>query len=512
VYQYIGDLNDDGIPDLAVAAPRSTGASEKKEDGKVYIFYGKGTWMDPLIDLEGIEPDITIWGNVTHSDLPGGNRMGLCLVSAIRAGDFDGDGDDDLALCAPTNNMSGLCYIIYKDTDHWPALIKVKMDDMFLYRQIFSNSQYAVLHHDTFVTSDEGPMFSTMIYGCGGYSTPTDDQVCDFFQVKDIDQDGIDDIVWGGMAGWTYHAVYQSNRGNLRILWGEHPDRYDDNFARMVPTYDLTCLDDKTGFYRYGISMDIGDIDGDGWTDAVVGSPWTTSEVTGLKQSGAVYVYYNISRLNKSIVEDVAGNEGVLNHSGPASTSIYGSGEGDEFGKAVLLRDIDGDGNDDIIASAPYSDGPGRNNIDCGEIYVFKGRSEMGFPDLMSAESDFDMMLVGPSGRSDRIGRGFRLGEMFELGDITGDGRLDMVIAVKDLDLPMMDDTMRYHSGAVLFYDHSNAFPPNSRIVQIDHPSGFFTLEGRDIGTCSDIIWNLGTSTVTGSTISLLEPRTPMEI
>ncbi len=82
-----GDFNGDGIIDLAVASPQED-LDEVKDAGAVYVF--KGTNQGSL------RP----WQILTQQGL-GSNERDDEFGSALAAGDFNGDGTDDLAVGAP---------------------------------------------------------------------------------------------------------------------------------------------------------------------------------------------------------------------------------------------------------------------------------------------------------------------------------------------------------------------------------------------------------------------------
>ncbi|MDG6226145.1 MAG: FG-GAP-like repeat-containing protein [Candidatus Thermoplasmatota archaeon] len=458
-YSWIGDVNGDGIADLAVSAPQSRGRSDRIEDGRLYVFYGRDGWPDRIVDLDEVTPDITIYGNNTLEDNPGGNRNSLSISSAIAVGDYDGDGYNDLAVCAPTTNQTPVVIIFYSVMGNFPAWISVKIDDFHM-GQI---GRSAINHTTIFADSSEGPLLTTVVRNFGGINKPTDAQISRFMKSFDIDGDGIDDLVGGGL----FDKVELSC--NVRILWGGR--RHYDARGLYVPDMRLTIILDESPS-RFGNTLDVGDIDGDGYYDMVVGAPFSTRDDRGLIKAGALYIYFNISTLK---------NMSTTDHLSIPQKILYGSGMNDELGRAVQLIDLNRDGKDDIIVSAPNADGPGNDQRDRGEIFVFYGRVPNAFPTVMDAESDFDRMLLGPDGRMNREGSGFRLGEMFRAGDITGDGLPDMVVAVKGKDLPSIGTDLRYTAGTVMFYEHSTLFSPGKNVVQLAYPSSLFTLEGMDI-------------------------------
>ena len=92
-----GDFNDDGYDDLAVGAPYHGDGG-----GAVYVYFGTSSGLSNL-QL----PDI-IYGNESSNELFGWN---------VTAGDFNGDGYDDLLVGAPSNDEDttngGRAYIFY---------------------------------------------------------------------------------------------------------------------------------------------------------------------------------------------------------------------------------------------------------------------------------------------------------------------------------------------------------------------------------------------------------------
>lgn len=92
-----GDLNDDGIPDLVVGSP-----AHNSHTGRVSVFYGGS------IQTEGVAgADLTFSGD-------GGDFGGNLAV-----GDFDFDGTDDLAVAATAHyyaeNAQGMVFFFYND-------------------------------------------------------------------------------------------------------------------------------------------------------------------------------------------------------------------------------------------------------------------------------------------------------------------------------------------------------------------------------------------------------------
>ena len=82
-----GDINDDGVDDLIIAAPYANGPDNKRTGaGEIYVIYG-GKNIKRNIDLAN-EADLTIWG-ATRKTFAG---------YSLASGDFNGDGIDDIIM------------------------------------------------------------------------------------------------------------------------------------------------------------------------------------------------------------------------------------------------------------------------------------------------------------------------------------------------------------------------------------------------------------------------------
>lgn len=89
----VGDVNDDGKPDLAIGSPADG-------DGKVYVFYGRDSWPTTLTQADA---DCVIAADSTADANMAGSQLGATIA---RLGDFNGDGIDDFAVGAPSYNSA----------------------------------------------------------------------------------------------------------------------------------------------------------------------------------------------------------------------------------------------------------------------------------------------------------------------------------------------------------------------------------------------------------------------
>jgi hypothetical protein len=94
-----GDLNDDGVPDLILGAPRPPLNGE--DPGFVYVFFGPVSGRFPAS-----EADVILTGEQDNDE----------FGTAVAAGDVDGDGADDLIAGAHQlfrQDASGKAYVFY---------------------------------------------------------------------------------------------------------------------------------------------------------------------------------------------------------------------------------------------------------------------------------------------------------------------------------------------------------------------------------------------------------------
>jgi len=111
-----------------------------------------------------------------------------------------------------------------------------------------------------------------------------------------------------------------------------------------------------------------------------------------------------------------------------AELQVVGADAGDNLGTRIATGELDGDGLADLAVQAGGGDGAGEAFPDAGEVYVLRGRPlAVGAPplvlDLFAGE--FEEALQGPEA-------GAGLGDAVALGDLDGDGRAELIAAAPD--------------------------------------------------------------------------------
>lgn len=158
----------------------------------------------------------------------------------------------------------------------------------------------------------------------------------------------------------------------------------------------------------------VGDVDGDGYDDVLVGAP--TDDIDAVNSGTAYLVLGNIT--------------GTLDLSG-ADARLIGVGSGTEAGFTVgAAGDVDGDGYDDILVGSPYVNSTG---TDAGAAYLLLG-PVTGDTDLATA--DYVFQGDAADDQAGVLARG--------IGDWDGDGLDDLIVGALEEDTGASNAGMTY--------------------------------------------------------------------
>jgi len=297
----------------------------------------------------------------------GEDAAGRAGQSVSRAGDVNGDGLDDVII----GTQGGSAYVVYgresglRDID----LENLRPDEGFEIRGAF------------------------------------DLYLADVSAVGDINGDGFDDVVVGG----SFYYGWYGNFDQAFVVFGSASDR------DVVSLADLN----GNGFWIWGPEGDLdgmrvgaaGDVNGDGFDDMILGAP------TANNGDGAAYVVFGKANLSFVDLFGMKATDGFkiagkANWAEATGLSVSGVG------------DINGDGYDDVIVSAPYGDAGGLN---AGQAYVIFGKaSGFGTIDLSNLAASAGFIIQGDAA-GDHAGF-----SVSGAGDFNGDGLSDILIGAPD--------------------------------------------------------------------------------
>lgn len=403
-----GDLNGDGFSDIAVGAPNHDVLSDS--EGSVHVFYGS---TDPSLS----SPDWSFGGQYVD---------GWTGVEVESVGDLNGDGFGDLVVGTPgasnPESDEGRVDVFYgsagglSSSSDWSfeanldhagvgSAVSTAGDidgdgygDLIVGAPIYSNGEsgegraYVFFGSSMGLSSNPGWTYeSDVAFAWLGDSVAS---------AGDVNGDGFGDVIIGA-DGFTSG---ETNEGAAYGFYGS------ENGLPAVPNWFIQT--NRVGA-AYGLSVaGAGDVNGDGFSDVIVGAPFDTN---GETTEGRAYVYHGSASGLSTIANQ------VLEENIAFAT----------FGLDVAAAgDVNGDGFSDVTVGSPFSAIPG--SLD-SRAYLYLGTA-VGVgndPGWLTAVTGADYLLGCSAAGA---------------GDVNGDGFSDVVIGVS------LSDAGATNGGSVELY------------------------------------------------------------
>jgi hypothetical protein len=311
-----GDFNADGFDDLVIGVPAEDLGSFDDDAGMVDIVPGTAF---------GLDPSTATFLSQNVDGMGGDGEIADQFGEGLAAGDFNGDGFDDLAIGSPGEDDEGAIHVVFGGRGG---------------------------------LAPAGSLF-LMETGLGG-SSEDDDGFGFRLTAADFDGDGFDDLAIA--APWENLGPGEvlDDTGQVCVLHGA-AEGFDLTRNQFLSEDTILAGGTSESFDAFGFALAAGDFDKDGFADLAIGHPGEA--IQGIDDGAATVLMGSATGLSNGRARIVAaGREGFPGDA--AQNDRY-------FGWSLAGGDFDGDGHADLAIGAPREDVDGV--IDVGTETVLYG-------------------------------------------------------------------------------------------------------------------------------------------
>ncbi|HLP32363.1 MAG TPA: FG-GAP-like repeat-containing protein, partial [Bacteroidia bacterium] len=423
-----GDVNGDGYSDIIIGVVKYD--NSQTDEGAAFIYHGSAT---------GISSSAT---TVLESNVSGA----YFGKSVSFTGDIDGDGYSDVIVGAPNyangqtdegaffifnGTASGVntSYTRMVESDQTNGMLGISVSfsgdvngddysDVVVGFYGYTNGQtnegaFMIYHGDasgisasssTFVESNQASAFLGNSVACAG----------------DVNGDGYSDVIIGALE----YDNGQTDEGAFFVYHGK---------ASGLSTTAALMVESNQASARMGQSVaSTGDVNGDGYSDVVVGIPFYTN---GQSNEGATMIYHGSS----------------IGIGGSPIITLESNLAGARMGTSVSSAgDVNGDGYADVIIGVPfYANG----QTDEGVAYVFHGGA--------SGISGSFASIIESNQAGSNMGW-----DVSCAGDVNGDGYSDIVTSAQEYANGQTDEgaAFVYHGSASGVITTHSAFLESNQV------------------------------------------------
>lgn len=412
-----GDFNGDGFDDLAIAVSRKKVGSQSQA-GAVNVLYGSASGLRATGDQLWTQDSSGI-----NDSAEGGDRFGSALV----AGDFNGDGRDDLAVGVSGEDVgviadAGAVNAIYGSASgltgagdqFWSQNSSgindsAEEDDDFGYALAAgdfngdSRDDLAIGVPNEAVGSLALAGAVNVIYGSQSGLTSSGDQfwtqdsdgvvddaeILDQFgsilAAGDFNGDGSDDLAIG-VPGEALGAI--GSAGRVNVIYGSASKLTALGNAQFAASVLGFSLQENA---KFGLALTAGDFNGDGDDDLAIGAPF--EEVDTAAGAGAVYVAYG----SASGLAPTGAQRWVQG----GALAEFSEGE-DNVGQSILAGDFNGDGHFDLAIGVP-GESLGAHITHTGMVHILYGFFASGLFDVGTTVFHQDLLISSDGNEADDV-------------------------------------------------------------------------------------------------------------
>ena len=372
--------------------------------------------------------------------------------SVASAGDINGDGYDDFIIGAfggdgPGNNtrsLAGDTYVVFGKATGFAASVDLA--------SVAAGTGGFVIHG-----VDNGDQSGEYVSSAG-----------------DVNGDGFDDLIIGAINGGAAGNL-KANAGESYVVFGKAASFGASLDLGTIPTLGggFVIYGQATGDKSGRSVASAGDINGDGFSDLIIGANYANSSV------GKSYVVFGkgtgfTTTIDLSLV--AAGVGGFV---------IVGQDAGDNSGASVASAgDVNGDGFDDLIIASVVGDAAGNAKPNAGESYVIFGKDTS----LGATFGPIVNLSTVAAGTGGFVINGQQAGDwsgwsVASAGDINGDRFDDIIIgALRSDGATVLDGTA---GRSYVVFGKAAGFGASVELNDIALGTGGFVIYGQDGGDYS---------------------------
>ena len=349
-----GDFNNDGHDDLAIGVPYED-VSSITDAGAVNVLYGHESGLTAY--ALGSTPDDQFWTQNTPSVKnvsEAYDKFGIALA----VGDFNNDGEDDLAIGVPNEDVgnianAGAVNVLY---GHKSSGLRASALGSTPNDQYWHQNTPSILG-----VAEVGDRFGSAL------------------AAGDFNDDGEDDLAIGVPYEDLGILGSKTNAGAVNVIYGHESSGLRANALGSTPNdqfwhQNRAGVKDVSESYDYfGFALAAGDFNDDGEDDLAIGVPY--EDLGSRINAGAVNVIYG--HKSSGLRANALGSTPDDQFWTQNSYSVKGGAEtGDGFGRTLTMGDFNDDGEDDLAIGVPYESIG--SIINAGAVNVIYGHESSG--------------------------------------------------------------------------------------------------------------------------------------
>ena len=365
----VGNFNGDQYDDLAVGVPYKNVGSTKTSAGTVIVIHGSSSGLNISTAKE--------WSQDTNGIIDDAESYDY-FGRSLAAGDFDHDGNDDLAVGVPNEDT-----LAGSNTGAINIIFGTSANGLDAARNQFIARAVGIARG--------GELFGSAL------------------TTGDYDNDGHDELA----VGIPYYSNLQYVFPGTVLVFRGLAGGLEATGTEWHQDIDGVAGERDHSEY-FGRSLSSGDTDGDGYEDLVIGVPGDTGALSSRGYVGALNVLRGsssgLSVLNNKIVYQAQDERN-------APTTVY-----ENMGSSVTAGDFNGDGRSDVATGLPYE--TVNTKFYAGAVQIFYGQN------TGIEEYGNQLFHQDTSGVEDEVDIGDRFGQSVASGDFNRDGYDDLVVGV----------------------------------------------------------------------------------